>query len=131
MGVELNLMSFHLNYRIILTAAHCVCQYYDLEDQNKRLNRGCKANTDKPTNQQTTESENKLNYLTVKVGDKNFNKGTSVAIDKAVVMKTHLTNTVPQHVELQNDFDIGLLFPQTKDVKLYKQLSLRAITLAG
>ena len=42
-------------FRTVLTAAHCICRYYDFEVDGKRANRYCLPNksADQLTNQQT------------------------------------------------------------------------------
>ena len=77
-------------FRTVLTAAHCVCRYDDLEEDGKRANRHCLPNksSTRLQNQQTDMKAAKPNHLYLKVGDKDVKKATKVEVEKAYVMET-------------------------------------------
>ena len=89
--------------RYILTAAHCICIYHDLDDTDGKLTRYCLPNTDKrhPTNQQTGENVHQLNYLELQVGNKDLTKAIPANVLQAYVMKTRGKK---HNVKLKNDF---------------------------
>ena len=103
--------------RIVLTAAHCVCEYFDdVADDKSRANANClyNARSRTPTNQQTSENDPKLNYILVRVGDENWKKATPVEVTKAYVMAT--LKDSKDNVVLGNGYDIGLIFPEYNDM---------------
>jgi hypothetical protein len=69
-----------------------------------------------------------LNYLIAKVGSQDINKGRQVEIDKAFVMKTQVSPS--NQVELYANYDVGLLFPNSKYIPWMKEPSLKPIKLA-
>ena len=75
----------------VLTAAHCVCKFYDRQKDGDRFNQNCKRNSEHngPANQQTDitmDNLAKLNYIEFQVGNKNHEKGINVEVRKAYVM---------------------------------------------
>ena len=78
----------------VLTAAHCICIYRDYDDTDGKLTRYCLPNTDnrRPTNQQTDKNVLELNYLEVRVGNKDLTKARPAEVLKAYVMNTHGKN---------------------------------------
>ena len=109
--------------RYILTAAHCICIYHDLDDTDGKLTRYCLPNTDKrhPTNQQTGENVHQLNYLELLVGNKDLTKSIPANVLQAYVMKTRGKK---YNVKLKNDFDIGLIIPERRSIRSLPYLNL-------
>ena len=109
-----------------------MCTYYDLnqhKDPKERVNTVCQANTGrKLTNQQTTQTDTKLNYLIAMVGNQNFKKGRQVEIDKAFVMNTEVSPA--NQVVLRLNYDVGLLLPKARFSTWMKDSSLKPIKLA-
>ena len=99
--------------RTVLTAAHCVCHYFDMT--KNVVTRFCQYNKDhqNPTNQQTAINIKELNYIIYTYGNIDYTVGTKVMVDKAIVMKTEYDSSSPPHVVLNHNFDIGLLFAKT------------------
>ena len=103
--------------RIVLTAAHCVCEFFDhIADDKLRANANCLYNvrSRSPTNQQTSDNDPQLNYLLLRVGDENWKKATPVEVTKAYVMAT--LKDSKDNVVLANGYDIGLIFPEYNDM---------------
>ena len=95
----------------VLTAAHCICQFYDDDDPNDRVNKYCTPNPKpptKPANQQTNKDAPLLNHIVIMVGDKDYEKATTTDVQEAYVMQTDTEN---QNVVLKNSFDIGIIKP--------------------
>ena len=106
----------------MLTAAHCICEFYDEDDPTDPkydpVNKYCDLNptaaplTQIPINQQTEKTVASPNYLTIMVGDKNYEDATTINVQAAYVMQTKLDSR--DKVVLKELFDIGIIDPDSE-----------------
>lgn len=97
----------------MLTAAHCICQFYDEEVTTDPVNKYCDPNptapplTQIPPNQQTERNAPRLNHITIMVGDKDYEYATTIDVQDAYVMQTQQDNM--NRIVLKDSFDIGII----------------------
>ena len=135
--------SIYFNYkRLILTAAHCICPFYDGQLDGSRSKANCLANSGNSfTNQHITDVNAPMNYLELKVGNRDleayhknpitgkplYPKAFPVDVEKAII-GFHETDKNGR-VILGNSFDIGIIIPDADDRKLYDGLLLKHLRM--
>ena len=115
-------------YRKVLTAAHCVCIFYEAEKDPQRSTRNCLLNPPGDVvNQQSGENVGNLNFLEFRVNSMDRLKGQKVDVWKAYVMRTAIDNK--NHVILGGQYDIGLIVPHDSCVPYYHKYNLNRLHL--
>ena len=104
-------------FRTILTAAHCICRYYDSHPGKLTNPIECQLNHQYLTNQQTNEHDPRSNFLYVWLRGKQAFHGHTVEVEKAYVMATTLDPLTNRVVLGDDDMDIGIII--TKRIGLF------------
>ena len=107
--IELMKNEFWYAFRRILTAAHCLCAYYDADSNYDLYTQGCVYNVPNQelTNQQTDIDRRDLNYISVGVGSKNLDELKWIDVERVYVMATE--RDVHGNILINNLYDIGLI----------------------
>ena len=103
-------------------------EFHETEIRQVTIN--CLINTPgkEATNQQTcAPPEPLLNYIYLRVGNRNYKEGIEYYVTTAIVMKT-LQGAVNNKAKLGNEYDIGFLFPR-RNCRKWKKLGLASLTL--
>ena len=126
----------------MLTAGHCICPFYDTEMDGHRSSMNCQANEGNSfANQQTSDTIDALNFLQLKVGNRdieNFHTlpsgkpsdiplATPVDVETAII-GFHETDGEGR-VILGHAYDIGIIIPIADDLEVYDLLSLNHLKL--
>ena len=121
-----------------MTAGHCICSFYDFEEDGMRSTRNCKPNPINPGpkeigkqfNQQTPNYDKiPKNYISLKVNNKDHKKGIVIKVSEAYAMETKHDSSTPPKVILKDGFDIGLIVPCQKDIHFFRDLKLKSLVI--
>ena len=126
----------------MLTAGHCICPFYDAEMDGHRSSTNCQANEGNSfANQQTSDTSDALNFLQIKVGNRDIEnyhtlpsgKPNTIPLATPVEVETAIIGfheTDPKgRVILGNAYDIGIIIPISDDLEVYDLLSLNHLKL--